>query len=804
MSSERWQRAWELFDEATHRPAGQREAWLEQQCRDDPEMQRLVSGWLRADASSEAVPGDGWLGDGWLEDGWLAREVLAAPDLVGRRLGSCRITGRLGQGGMGTVYLAHQIDEIFDRQVAVKVLSWGPFGDEARRRFQTEQQAMGRVDHLAVARIFANGTTEEGFPYLVLEYVPGEPLDRYCTRSDLSLRAKITLLRRVCQGVSASHQQLIVHSDLKPSNILVRDDGQPKLLDFGIASLIDPRLGQARGVDGPMLRPMTPLYASPEQLRGEAISTASDVYSLGVILHQVLTGKPPSRDEHALLPSAQVSNRPALARRLRGDLDRIVLEALSEDPAQRYPSVESLNQDLGRYLDGRPVEARRGGRGYRVLKLIRRNKWQAATTIAAALMVCVFSGGLWLSKVRVEQERAGLLEVARFFFGVFEQAGPWVAEGVDVSLKEALDRSAGHLATGPPGEPHVHAALASVLGEIYLELGEPKTALSWSRSAHTLHAGLQGNESLAAATSLDLVGAAHRELGELDEAEVANRTALATLRASPSPDPRPLIRSLNNQVSIHCWREHYENALPISIEALALARSTLMPEDPEATEALLQHAQVMSHVGDPQHAVALYDEARSVLERTFPDGHPHLAMLHNNLARIHSDQGQKSDKIAHLQLADSLYRKLLGSNHYKRVKPLMGLAISAKERDEVEQAIALYRQAASIGRSTSSASFILRPTQSLARLLLAEGRCQEAEVELRASLEMLVQRESKPWRYFDAQSMLGESLACQGQVAEAANWLQQGLAGLEPFREQVPKPHQRATQRLAVLANLAP
>ncbi|MEM7587139.1 MAG: serine/threonine-protein kinase [Acidobacteriota bacterium] len=789
---ERWQRAWELFDEAVELPVAERATLLDARCAKDPELRQRVEAWLRADADAAD----------FLGDDWLAHEVLAAPDLVGRQLDNCRILRRLGQGGMGTVYLAHQQDAIFDREVAIKVLSWLPFGDEARRRFQTEAQALGRLDHPSVARIFAGGTTDEGFPYLVLEYVPGQPLDAYCRHHGLSLKERVVLMRRVCQGVSAAHQRLIVHSDLKPSNILVRDEGQPKLLDFGIATLLEP--GSADDAGAALMRPLTPHYASPEQLRGEPLSTASDVYSLGVILHQVLCDVLPTSDvlpvsvDGPEKPSAYATDR-KLARALSGDLDAIVLAAMSPEPEARTPSVQSLDEDLGRYLEGLPVRARRGGRGYRMLRFLSRHRWPVATAAAALAALLTFSGALWLDARRVEQERSRLQEVARFFFGVFEQAGPLVSEGVDVSLQEALDRSSQHLAAGPPDEPRIHAALVSVLGEIYLELGQPEKALSWSRQAHRLHTELGGASSREAAVSLDTLGAAQRELGNLEQAEAAHRDAVAALRAAPDVDPRLLIRSLNNQVHLECWRGNYQDALPASHEVLALARAKLASDDAEAVESLLLHAQVISHAGDPQIAIERYREVRAILERQYPGGHPSLAKVHNNLARIYGQQGRGEDRVAALERADQLYAQLFGPDFYERVKPLGGLAVDARDRGDLERAHQLYQQAAAIGRQTTSFSYILRPTAAFARFLLTQSRCAEAEAELRASLALLLERERKPWRYFDAQSLLGESLHCQGRTAEAEIELRLSLEGLEPFSDSAAASIERTTRLLAQL-----
>lgn len=791
MTAERWEQAWRLFDEALARPPAERDAWLVRCTVDDPGLYDQVSRWLRADHAAAD----------FLEDSWLAGEVLQAPDLLGRRLGSCRIVERLGQGGMGTVYLAHQADDIFDRDVAVKVLSWRPFGEEARARFQVEQQALGRLDHPAVARIHTGGVTDEGFPYLVMEHVPGVPLDRYCAEHDLSVAQRVALLRRVCAGVSASHQRLIVHSDLKPSNILVRHDGQPKLLDFGIARLLDADGSPVDDASDALFRPLTPRYAAPEQLRGEPASTASDVYALGVLLHQLLCDAlPPKGGEGIVPPSVIVAAQPSRARAVRGDLDAIVMRALEVEPAARYPSVESLDRDLGRYLARQPVEARAGGRAYRVGKLVRRNPWPVATAAAVLLALVAAIGALWLDQRRIERERQSLLEVARFFFGVFEQSGPWVTEGAHVTLEEALTRSASHLADGPPGEPHVQAALSSVLGEIYLELGEPEQAFEWSRRAHDQQAVLWGKRSWEAASSLDVVGAALREQGELARAEVAGREALAALREASSADPRLVIRALNNLVDLQCWRGAYEAAAPVSTEALAWARRALPSGDPEMIEALLQHAQVLRHTDALPQAVALYREAGERLEDDYPEGHPQLALLHNNLAGIYGEQGDVAAQVASLERADALYASLFGDDHYQRVRPLLGLAIVAKNRGEVAQAIDHYRRAVVIGQATTSPSFILRPTASLASYLIARDRCPEAEDVLRSGLDRLAERVEKPWRYFDAQSLLGESLLCQGRRRDAEGELRAALAGLEPMRARAANAHGRAVARLARLA----
>ena len=390
-----WQRLKDVFDAALERPTGERAAFIAQVCGDDRGLHDEVRSLLVAHEQA---------------DGFLSLPALAASDcdLEGRRVGPYRVHGEIGHGGMGVVFRATRDDDVFHKTVALKVVH-GDAGPEGLRRFGRERQILARLQHPNIATILDGGQTEQGRPYLVMEHIQGEAIDAFCASHSLGIRQRLELFRTVCGAVHYAHQNLIVHRDLKPANILVTADGQPKLLDFGIAALLEP-VDLAQAPTTTLLPAMTPDYASPEQMRGLPLTTASDVYSLGVVAYELMTGQLPLQvraqslehmvrtvcDAEPTPPSTAVRGtgtpRPLiLASDLRGDLDTIVLKALRKDPARRYLSAQELAEDIGRYLAGRPVAARKDTLGYRVRKFVGRHR---AGVAAAAVMLATVAGGV--------------------------------------------------------------------------------------------------------------------------------------------------------------------------------------------------------------------------------------------------------------------------------------------------------------------------------------------------------------------------------------------------------------------------
>lgn len=391
MSPELFRKAREIFDQAVELPEGDREEFLRRAC-DDPMVREEVEALLRESGGQAFAEG--------------VREVIAdlsGPAAVagaapGRRAGPYELIREIGRGGMGAVYLARRADAAFRREVAVKLVQAGLDAGPVLERFRAERQILASLQHPNIATLLDGGTTEDGLPYFVMEFVDGRPIDEYCAREGSSLERKLRLFLLVCDAVQYAHRNLVVHRDLKPSNILVTKDGAPKLLDFGLARLLTPEAGADRTATE--WRALTPAYASPEQIRGEPVSTLSDVYSLGVLLYLLVTGKKPYGDSseptailHAVLteePARPRARNPALPR----DVEEVVLKALRKEPEQRYGSVEQFAADVGRFLAGYPVAVRRGGTVYRARKFVKRH-WAGLAAAAAVLAALV--GGLLIA-----------------------------------------------------------------------------------------------------------------------------------------------------------------------------------------------------------------------------------------------------------------------------------------------------------------------------------------------------------------------------------------------------------------------
>ena len=557
MTPERWTRVREIFDAALERPARVRDPYLRVVCAGDDEIRREVESLLASHESSAdflETPA-AHLARALVSTGTHGDEGEYPP---GYRLGPYQFERRIGRGGMGSVWLATRFDPEFKRSVAIKMVRRGMDSHEILRRFRMERQMLAVLDHPNIALLIDGGSTPEGLPYLVMEYVEGTPIDRYCEDRKVSITERLKLFRAVCSAVQYAHQNLVVHRDIKVGNILVTADGIPKLLDFGIAKLLRSDtstldLTQTR----PEMRPMTLDYASPEQLRGDPITTATDIYSLGVLLYRMLTGKMPygleARSQAALRhaiaaqeplpPSAVVladnqiaipeatqkidlavesrdKARKRLRRKLQGDLDMIVLKALRKEPHARYLSAEQFSEDIRRYLEGRPVIARMDTPGYRWGKFLRRN----AIAVAAAVVIAAGLIGMTAfsrrethqaNAARVETERRAsqvrreLMHTAANLGAAELAAGDSTGAftNLDRALEIAQELFAAESAAGAQPLPDTMTALAEYqarLGEVLLASGAKGAALTRLENARDQYRQLApGAETEAALARLD-------------------------------------------------------------------------------------------------------------------------------------------------------------------------------------------------------------------------------------------------------------------------------------------------------------
>ncbi|HVS02414.1 MAG TPA: serine/threonine-protein kinase, partial [Thermoanaerobaculia bacterium] len=444
----RARRAYEIFAAALELKPAERGAFVDGACGGDPALRGEVDRLLAA-AEDPPPDGAGALGDRAPHLlAALEEELSAAPPAgTGQRIGPYRLVEVLGRGGMGVVWLAERDDGAFSKRVALKIVPDWEASDDLPRRLRAERQILAGLEHPNIARLLDGGVTAEGVPYLVMEHVEGEPIDAYCEGRDLGVRDRLALVLAVCDAVAAAHRRLVVHRDLKPGNILVTAEGGVKLLDFGIAKLLDE--GGDGGPTRTGLHPLTPQFAAPEQLTGGPITTATDVWGLGALLYRLLAGRSPHAAQgtttQAVMraiceedprPPSRAARQPQLARHLAGDLDAIALRALRREPAERYASVEALADDLRRHLRGLPVAARPPSLAYRARKLARRRPGAvAAAALALGAIVVVVLGLLQQARL-AERERLRAEAVTAFFTGVLRQADPDEARGGEITLRQ--------------------------------------------------------------------------------------------------------------------------------------------------------------------------------------------------------------------------------------------------------------------------------------------------------------------------------------------------------------------------------
>lgn len=499
MTPERWKQIESVFEQALEVPGENRVEFLKNNCNGDDELRREVESLLssHAQAGSFIDKRSLFFSD---EEVGENSEILSPGELIG----SYRILHEIGRGGMGAVYLAERADQQYEKQVAIKLIKRGMDTHAVLRHFRNERQILASFDHPNIARLFDGGTTDDGLPYFIMEYVEGVPIDQYCATHSISVVERLKLFCEVCAAVSYAHRHTVIHRDIKMSNILVTGEGRPKLLDFGIAKILQPGVGPEVLMTMTGVRPMTPEYASPEQVRGEPVTTASDVYSLGVVLYELLTGRSPYRfasrspsdvareitDTEPPRPSTVVSssNQPSEVsnqRLLRGDLDNIVLMALRKEPERRYQSVEQFSDDISRHLAARPVLARKDTVGYRAGKFVRRNK---VATAAATLVFLSLLGGVIATTWEAQRAKAEKAQAERRFNDVRQLAHSVLFDYHDAikdlpgatRVRERLVKDAlnylDSLAGEAAGDPGLQGELASAYERVGDVRGEPYAA----------------------------------------------------------------------------------------------------------------------------------------------------------------------------------------------------------------------------------------------------------------------------------------------------------------------------------------
>jgi non-specific serine/threonine protein kinase/serine/threonine-protein kinase len=785
ISPERWQQVKSIFETAITLDQDERAAFLSDSCREDTQLLSLVNRLISADERAEA----------FLESSPV-NSLLAGETTtwIGKRVGHYRIVEELGRGGMGAVYLAHREDE-FEKVVALKIIKRGMDSDDMLRRFRNERQILAQLDHPNIARLLDGGTTDDGLPYFVMEYVNGAAIDDYAEQHHLTITDRLKLFRQVCAAVSYAHQHLAVHRDIKPSNIIVTADGLPKLLDFGIAKVLAPGAAPSETMTG--MQMMTPEYASPEQARGEnSITTATDIYSLGVVLYELLTGESPYEfpnrrvDEVArvicetepqrpsrIATTPEHADRRAINRQLRGDIDNILLMSLRKDPARRYSSVEQFSEDIRRHLEGLPVIARPDTLWYRSSKFINRNR---AASIGGALVALTLVVGLGATiyQARVanrERERA-----ERRFKEVRELANSVVFKYHDAiaelpgstKVREMLVKDAlqylDRLSQEAAGDRSLQRELAlaylkvgNVQGRIYdANLGDVTGALASYRKAITLLEALAQNSSDLEAQSdlrdayqtlaLTIANGGDPEAMTYIDKAIQLSERLAT--ANPTNATHQLMLARSYVLRVDTRRLSLEESFANFQKAQTIVEH-LIQNEPLNTEALKSLGVIYSRLGE--HSLRAAKAARSA-------GKSDATQLFQQAIDYDRLSSQTVSRLVQIDSKNNAYRRLIAIAENNLGEALLEAGDTQNAVNEIRNGLSYFSENARTDPANLNAKYELAlSTQQYIRALLSDHQVAEARKQFTrvvALTEELIAKDSKNREYMNSAVTLREEV----------------------------------------------
>lgn len=732
--TDRWQLVDRLFRQATELDASEWNAFLSDACGEDAELRSEVAELLAYSDKTLST---------------LMKPVeneARALAWIGRRIGSYVLRRVLGEGGMGIVYLAARADEQYEQLVAIKVMHAGPRQSETiLERFRTERQILANLNHPNIARLLDGGMTADGLPYLVMEHIDGTPVDEYCRESALSIGDRLELFLKICSAMEYAHKNLVVHRDIKPANVLVTENGMPKLLDFGIAKLLDPEhAGLGHATTRPTERLMTPEYASPEQIRGGPITTATDVYGLGLLLYTLLANRHPFAEEKVSpleiarqvceidppVPSrvAQGDSDPA---KLKGDLDHVVLMAMRKEPQRRYASVAELAGDVSAYLHGYPLRARPASLRYRTAKFIKRHKLGAAAAVSLLLLLSASSVTMTVlmkranqERIAAEQERHKAERAAAFLADMFQAATPDQARGKNVTARELLDLGASRVDKELAGEPEVRASLLYSIGDAYERLGFYDQAQVLAERSFKIRVQTLGAQNPATADSLFLFANATRLKGDYSQAEPLFRQALQSRRIAFGEDSTDVADNLSN-LGECLFLEGKDNEAESTLrQALGIYRRHSPNLGSDARDYL---ARLLEKKGDYLEATQLLSESVEIDQRNEGADSPAYTMGLHNLGGALLRLGDFFGAEAKLRESLATERRVLGNHHPDLGYSLNLLGVTALEEGDWRTAEPLLRESLALwSRFGPTHPLMVTGLGNWARVLQAERKYSEA------------------------------------------------------------------------------
>ncbi|HNP64944.1 MAG TPA: serine/threonine-protein kinase [Woeseiaceae bacterium] len=816
MTNSDWEILEAAFAEATGLEGDDRVTMLAKFADEHPDLEQQLLDLLTADRSDDEL-----LAEPIASSARALAETTVDP-WENRRIGAWTIKRRIADGGMGAVFLAERADDEYQQTVALKIMTAQLLARDAVARFRAERQILASLSHPNIATLIDGGSTDENLPFLVLEYIDGLPIDEYCDEHKLSIAARLQLFIKVCEAVDFAHRSLVVHRDLKPNNILVDNSGEPKLLDFGIAKLLEnSSVHQTVAVTREGMRAMTPEYASPEQVRGEAISVATDVYALGVLLYRLMTGQSPygvstavpREYEVAILdneprrPStvvtlpdteADVGTRRAtsahrLQRSLAGDLDNIVLHALHKEPARRYPTANALSTDIGRYLANLPVMARGDDWPYKLRKFAVRN----ARNLAVALLIITSITTLaiyYTLKLADERDRANLAaaksnEVAGFLTGLFESASPHEAKGDPITAVELLEQGSERIEE-LDGQPQLKAELMRIMASSMTALGNLERSIPMLERVLELKEAAVPRDQISISQTTHNLAEAYRQLGNLDQAEHYQRRTLEIATAAFGPDNSDVAYLMARLGVILFDASKTEEALDMEQRALAILVANGDGESPDALDTRGNISNALSRLGRHRDAEQMLRDTIALSEQVIGELHPNTIIRRTNLCLVLIRMGKLDESLAILDQNIPRGVQVWGPDYY-HVAFMHGTRAAALKRlGRMQESLDAYLTAQEITRLRSGEDNMtyVRNLRGTASLLIDLARYEEAGLMLDEALAKAISiggeqsadadnlrlrrglMDNRRKRYAQAAGVLRPLMAARGSFS-AANFL---------------------------------
>lgn len=768
MNPERWNKIRSLFEKALELNPSNRENFLKNECDEDKELFDEVMSLLAADEKQHSI----FSGS--------AADYVAIDDanLDGKTFGNYRAINQIGSGGMGSVYLAERADGVFEQKVALKVVKPGMNSHEIITRFEEERQILARLQHPNIARLLDGGISELGLPYFTMEYVEGKPITEYCDEKNLTIEQRLELFKKVCEAVLYAHQNLVIHRDIKPSNIIVQDDGTVKLLDFGIAKVFEEDADQ-KFVTRTGMRVMTPEYASPEQVKGQPVSTATDIYSLGLILYQLLTGCPPyevtstsALEMERIIcltepqkPSAMVTKIfysvqsrkktapdyisekrkitiPKLKKRISGDLDNICLMAIRKEPERRYNSIAQFITDIDNHLNELPISARKSTAGYRTRKFIQRHKVGVVVATIAVLLIALVTT-FYTIQLAEERDRAQLeaekaKKVSEFLAGIFQVSDPEQSKGESITARELLDNGVKRIESELADQPEVLANMLGVTGIVYKSLGLYDNTQALLEKAYSINDSLFGGNSPETARSLNDLANLNFAMGDYESAIEKFNEAIEKRKYIYGEESLEAAESMNDLGMVLREEGKYDESKKLLTNSLSVRKKIMSSESPEVAQSINNFGLLKEDMGEFEEAKKLLDEALQIKEKIHGKIHPSVTETMGNLAFLLQQMGEYEEASKLFNKTIEIDKRLFGDLHPVISTDLYNLASNTALMGDLNAAEKLYTEVLELDKKLLGEEhpYIALDINNLAGIYSDKGDYKKAEKLYKQSLNL--------------------------------------------------------------------